>query len=482
MKLFATLSRWLDRTAFPQVTDADAEAGKVACLRVVTGLILCWRCALMLRDSLHYFDPTPWMGRDLPLQGIAAAAQLGLAAGLTLGVRPAFCALALMATHSTYSIWTGTYNLSPMLLVPMLGAFAALETGRRSLWARPSAPPERAVYRTVHFGLFLCYAGLSLQACLYHLRDDYWLHGHTPAVLLTNSYLSEFYPVFRELERAAPGLYRWSSAAVVLLQSVFQLAMVPLLASRIGTRFTAVWGWIFIVISLVDLQLSILPLVEVVLWAMIFVPARWFTRIPSHGRASGATLPQPLWRKAWQVLFSAGFGLMLLSYFGNALSGFFTGHRLPARYESTVLFYAGLVAPNVFNREDLTMGDRWVVIERLDEPFAGVIPFNGSEGERLAYHRSDLLYFGNSLPWRRAMIDVPDLEAYHQPGGGGHAYARLVAQYDYRRTGSVGPGLYRFTLYRNQAANHALGSDPIRYRPEVVLTFLLPVGQAGKSP
>lgn len=480
--MFGTLSRWLDRTAFPRIEDTHAEADKVAALRVATGLILSWRCALMLRDSLFYFDPVPWLGMTVPLHALAAAVQLALSVGLALGVRPAICALVLMATHAAYSIWTGTYNLSPMLLVPMLGAFAALETGRRSLLAKPSLPPEKAVYRTVYLILFLVYAGLSLQACLYHVDDEYWIRGYTPAVLLTNSYLSEFYASFRALESAAPDVFRWSSAAVVLLQTVFQLAMVPLLASRIGTRFTAVWGWIFILVSLVDLQLSVLPLVEVVLWAMVFVPGRSFAWIHRKSVKGAAALPPGKLQAGWQILFAAGFGLMLLSYFGNAISGFATGHRLPGRYESTVLFYAGLVAPNVFNREDLTMGDRWVVIERLDGPSAGVVPLNGTEGERLAYHRSDLLYFGNSLPWRRAMIDLPDLHAYHQPGAGGHAYAHLAARYDYRRHGAAGPGLYRCTLYRNQAANFALGTDPARYLPEIVLTFDLQIGAAGKSP
>jgi hypothetical protein len=479
---YATLSRRLDRTAFPRVDDADVEATKVAALRVATGMILCWRCALMLRDSLFYFDPITWMGATIPVHVLAAAAQLGLSIGLCLGVRPAFCALVLMATHAAYSVWTGTYNLGPMLLVPMLGAFAALETGHKSLSARPIAPPAREVYRAVYLILFLCYAGLSFQALLYHVNDSYWIIGYTPAVLLTSSYLSEFYTIFRLLDGAAPDFFRWSSLAIVLVQTVFQLAMVPLLASRTGTRFVMVWGWIFILVSLANLQLSILPVVEVVLWAMIFVPGRafaWIHRIPPK---AAATFPRGRIQRAWQFVFTTGFGLMLISYFGNAISGYTTGHRLPARYDNTILFYSGLVAPNVFNREDLTMGDHWVVIERMDEPFAGVVPLNGTDGERLAYHRSDLLYFGNSLPWRRAMIDQPDLLAYHEPGAGGHSYAFLVARYDYRRTGSAGPGLYRCTLYRTQAANHELGTDPKRYQPEIVLTFTLEIGDASKSP
>jgi hypothetical protein len=122
------------------------------------------------------------------------------------------------------------------------------------------------------------------------------------------------------------------------------------------------------------------------------------------------------------------------------------------------------------------MGDRWVVLERADRPAGGPVPFNGPDGERLAYHRGDLPYFAISLPWRRSMIGVADLTAYHQPGGQGYAYARRIALYDFRRHGGVGSGLYRCTLFRNRASVVALGSAPDRYRPEVVYEFTVQVG------
>ena len=121
------------------------------------------------------------------------------------------------------------------------------------------------------------------------------------------------------------------------------------------------------------------------------------------------------------------------------------------------------------------MGDRWSVIERLDGPHAGVVPLNGPEGERLDYHRSDLLYFGASLRWRRGMIDVTDLYAYHRPGGDGYRYAEAITRYDYRRHGATGPGLYRIRLFRNHAIEV---TRPLaeRYATELVLEFTLQAG------
>jgi hypothetical protein len=145
-----------------------------------------------------------------------------------------------------------------------------------------------------------------------------------------------------------------------------------------------------------------------------------------------------------------------------------------ALFENTVLFYSGLVEPDVFNHTDLSMGDRWAVIERRDGERWDLVPFNGPAGERLDYHRSDLLCFSNSIQWRRAMIYVMDLEAYHRPGGGGYDYARRMALYDHRRHG--GSGIYRVTLYRNHASEYARGSESVRYEPAQVLEFMLQVG------
>jgi hypothetical protein len=473
MPLIDRLSVWLDRTAFPRIADAEAEAHKVAVLRIAAGLVLVWRCALMLRDSWYYFDPVPLAGGVWPLHVIAAAAQLVLALGLTLGVMPVYCAVLLLATHPAYSIWTETYNLGPMLLTPMLGAFAALESGRFALFARIRPAPTAGQYRAAYLILFTAYAGMNFQALLYHVGDAYWVSGQTVAVLFTSSYLSEFYGLLRAWESATPGLYALFSIVVGVLQSVFQLAMLPLVVTRWGARFVHLWGWAFIFGSLVGLQLSVLPAVEVIIWALIFSPARWFAF--GGGSITGnPALTHLRFRAAAIGIFCSGYGLLLLLFYINAITDFTLKRDLPGWIRNPVLYYSGLVAPNVFNQVDLTMGDRWPVLYRLDGEHRGMVPLNGPEGERLAYHRSDLLYFGNSLRWRRGMIWQSDLAAYHQPGADGYEYARRMALYDYRRHGATGNGLYHFSLFRNHASEFALGADPTRYRPELVLDFTLP--------
>src|SRR5688500_12508960 len=97
--MFERLSKWLDRTAFPKVANAALEVSKVALLRIATGLVLVWRIAFILRDSVYFFDPVQFGGGEWPLHAVASAVQLLLAAGLALGIAPAACAVLLLATH-----------------------------------------------------------------------------------------------------------------------------------------------------------------------------------------------------------------------------------------------------------------------------------------------------------------------------------------------------------------------------------------------
>lgn len=469
------LAAALDRAGLPRIADAEAEARKVAVLRIVVGLLLAWRSGIVARDAVYYFDRAVIMGRPLPLEAMAGWMQCALACGLVFGIVPRTCAALLMLTHAAFSVWTGTYNLGPMLLVPILGAMAVLDSGRLTVHTRVRRAPSPAEFRAAYLILFLAYAGWSFQAVLYHVRDPYWIQGRTTEVLFINSYLSEFYGVFRAWERANPVSLSALSMVVGSAQTLFQMAMIPLIFTRWGTVFVRVWGWIFILGSVFHLQLTLLPFVEVVLWGMVFLPARWFFA-PGAGAGSACDANQP-GEPGWAAMvYTAGYGVLSLMFFTNTILGFTTGGSLPLWIGSPVLYYAGLVAPNVFNTADLTMGDRWAVLTRIDRGNASLVPFDGFEGERLAYLRSDLVYFANSLRWRRGMIYAGDLVAYHTPGAPGYAYAYRVALYDHRRRGTLASETYTVRIFRNYAAERRDLALVSRYLPMQVYEFTLTVG------
>jgi hypothetical protein len=469
------LFRALDCTRLPRPADREAEARKLAILRIVVGLLLAWRSGIVGRDAVYYFDPIFISGHAWPLQAIAGWMQCALACGLVLGVGPRVCASLLMLTHAAFSMWTDTYNLGPMLLVPILGSIAVLDCGRLTLIGSKRNLPSAGEYRAAYLILFLAYAGWSFQAVLYHLRDPYWVQGRTTEVMFLNSYLSEFYGIFRWWEGGSPGTLRALSIVVGSAQTLFQLAMIPLIFSRRGAAFVRTWGWVFIAGSLIDLQLTILPFVEAVLWATIFVPAGSSSRRPAAGLTSVAGTDDSNTLRYPTVAYTAGYGLLSILFFTNAILGATVGGAIPHWMSDPVLFYSGLVAPNVFNTADLTMGDHWAVLTRTDGDRPELVPFEGFEGERLTYLRSDLLYFANSLRWRREMIAVEDLATYHSLGARGYGYAYRVALYDHRRRRSGVRENYHVSVFRNFAAARAGRAVPICYTPVKVFEFSLTI-------
>ncbi|HZP49347.1 MAG TPA: hypothetical protein VFB07_12465 [Vicinamibacterales bacterium] len=471
--LFAALRR---AGGFIHIVDTEAEARKVAGLRIVVGLLLMWRTGIVARDAAYYFDPTPILGRPVPLEAVAGWIQCAVAGGLVVGVVPRACLALLMLTHAAFSIWTDTYNLGPMLLVPILGALLVLDSGKLTVHRRVRQTPSADEFRAAYLILFLAYAGWSLQAALYHVRDPYWIQGRTTQVMFLNSYLSEYYVVFRAWERASPATLRALSVFVGSAQILFQMAMIPLVFTRRGAAFVRTWGWIFILGSVVDLQLTLLPFVEAVLWAMVFFRARPSPAIdPAKRISTGDSIRRSGMRPA-VAIYGVGYGFLSLMFFTNAILGFAAGASLPRWVANPVLYYVGLVAPNVFNTMDLQMGDRWAVLTHADGGQSTVVPLDGYEGQRLDYLRSDLLYFANSLRWRREMIFAPDLAAFHRPGARGYAFAYRVALYDHRRRRIIAPETYRVRIFHNYAAEGNRDAMPLRYAPLEVLEFTLTIG------
>jgi len=467
-------SRLLDRTWFPPAGDPSLEARKLAVLRIATGFLVAWRNGAIALDARYFFEPTVLGGHSIQVQAACALVECLLGVGLAVGVLPRTCAGVLLFTHAWFSAWTGTYNLGPMLLVPVFGAFAVLDTGCLALAVRPRRPAPAPLVRLVYATLFLAFAGWNLQALLlYHLQDPSWLGGRTFMIMCTNSYLGVFYRAFRGWCAFSPGTLLALSLAVVSLQTLFQAAMIPMMFTRWGARYVMVWGWVFALGSLLLLHLTLLPFVEIIYWAALFLPAGWFGWAgrnqpsgPVHGKPGQS-------RCAAAIPFLLCYQALLVLYYGNVILRRPQGSRIG----DPLLVYAGLVAPDVFNKTDLRMGDRWAVVFRVAGGRREVVPFDGTDGSRLSFHGSDLLVFANSIQWRRSMIGCGDLAAYHSPGHPGFAFASQIARFDYRRRGSTGSGEYLVTIYGSDATDAAAGLQTAGFEGTPATSFTLVVGR-----
>jgi hypothetical protein len=505
----STIDRLIARSAFPQVHGA-AHRNVINAARIAVGAIMFYRTALIV-VATYYYHPTDVAEPQITAKLLFGCGMLGLLTAYTAGFLTPLAGVAIIVVYPYFDarLLTGTLgtNVASICLIALL----FLNTGDRYSIDRLLLRTQNVVGRTwrtmyavigtpnavqttrILFFAFAAYAVVSFGALFYHLSDQYWREGRTVGVMLTNAYLSRHYEWFRAWEAAAPSTHRAFSIACVAGQTFFQLAMLPLMWNQWGRRFVVAWGAMFFVISLTCLQLSYLPYLELVLWALIFVRLPLLNE-PREARSQKSPLlgerarvrgslaaitaantqqsQHPRLVQAYTGAIAVAFALFLLTWLapgGRAWSGH--AWDKPQQY----LAWVGLDAPQVFNDADLRMGERWPVIHRIDENGQRtLVPFNGNDGERLAYHKSDMLYFGNSLRWRRRMIGN-DPAAYNAPGATGYEQIREVCYYDAARNGGGSATEYDVRIFENQAAHYDAESNE-RYTPREIMAFSIDLG------
>jgi predicted DCC family thiol-disulfide oxidoreductase YuxK len=134
---------------------------------------------------------------------------------------------------------------------------------------------------------------------------------------------------------------------------------------------------------------------------------RWFgvcRRGPQFSAApiGGNPLLQGRARRLPRAMFAA-----FATIYG-ALAAFFIATLPPLQtappppFLSQLAHVYGLTPINVFNKADMKMNEHWFVIHATHaDGTSTLLPFTGNDGQRLAWHGSDRVYFGNSLLWRR---------------------------------------------------------------------------------
>jgi hypothetical protein len=322
---------------------------------------------------------------------------------------------------------------------------------KRAGW---SGAPIRALYRVVRIPsraelsrlyllFFAAFAIMNFGAAMYHIDDPLWKSGSALRVLFTSSYLSRPWELCRKIETYWPAQLQAFSVAATVGQLVFQLFMLPLIWSRWGRRFVIAWGAAFFAMSILVLQLSYLPLLEVMLWvALLHRP-----RLSDPAQVE----PPPLLRRGpLAARATVAFGTTALLAF--ALTGLpYVDDLWGTRAEAVRhgLRTVGLEVPEVLNRDDLRMGDTWAIIYRREGDRVVRLPYHGRHGERLAWVGwNDLFYFANSLKWRREFRGPASLERSSD------SYHRLVdiALYDHRHRGAA-TSRYIISYFASDASN-----------------------------
>ncbi len=119
--------------------------------------------------------------------------------------------------------------------------------------------------------LVLVYWINSLLAIALHMKDPTWISGQTPKILMLNSYLNNAYALNRWVFSEQTEILNFLSYTITIAQTLFQVLLFPFLFFRYGRLFVMYYGFAFFFYSLICLQLSYLPHMEILIWALIFI-------------------------------------------------------------------------------------------------------------------------------------------------------------------------------------------------------------------
>lgn len=111
-------------------------------------------------------------------------------------------------------------------------------------------------------------------------------------------------------------------------------------------------------------------------------------------------------------------------------------------------FY-GITEINVFNKTDLRMVENWFTL--TDVQTEALLPIFDVDGSRLEYHRSDRIYFGNTVTFRRREIVSKDCAFTRR-----ESTIRYLANVWMADNGITGSRTIRFTHYHQPSPNQKL--------------------------
>ena len=300
------MSRWLDlrpladrlhqflrRRGFSRNPDLASEMVRLELARIACGLILAHRTLY----TILYLPPDATPAELFAAWSIFVAALSFAAGALTPAVGLFLVLLAHPADNVLRTTTLGSDVLQMLLLVLVfapVGQALSLDAAwgeRVPVWRdalrglrRLFGPPSVARISLLRFLGLVSYGVVCLYSVFFHLTDPAWMEGYANALLLTSSYLSQHYGLFREWFAAYPVLGLRLAEAALYAMIAWELLLLPFVLIGAFTRnLVVLWGVLFFLVSTFVLQLGWLPYYEYVFWAVLFWQGAWLN---ASGRAT----------------------------------------------------------------------------------------------------------------------------------------------------------------------------------------------------
>jgi hypothetical protein len=405
---------WLvERSPLARIQDRDAELSQLGVVRVVVGAVCIARLVPNLWASLYLFPPEA--AGALPALTTEGLWVLGLTVAVTAGVLTPLALAALLILLRRYELVTDASSLVTgvaCLVLTFLFVAGAGSTRSVDAWLmrrqgvlsaivrlpyRLVGIPSLVGLKNVYLLFFLAYAFMHLGGALYHWQTEAWTSGDALAMVFSSSYLARFWEPYRALESMLPGAVHLFAAGATVVQLLMQTMTAPMMFWRRTAPVAVLWGFLFTISSIVLLQLNYLGVFELLLWFTLFHRPR-----PSVAPQPAVALRPALVERTLHAFVAAVLMLFVANdvvYVANDVV-YASGHEAWRNERISRAFAAvGLQAPDVFNDNDLRLGDAWPVVYYGNRD--QLLPIHGLNGERLTWiWWSDLLFYGIANRWK----------------------------------------------------------------------------------
>jgi hypothetical protein len=216
-------------------------------------------------------------------------------------------------------------------------------------------------------------------------------------------------------------------------------------------RYAVIFGWVFILVSLLTINLGYLPFYECCLWLLLFGPKK--SRLgmepePAPSESDGGTSVRELFVRL--VAITAGLAVLVVQLSSNPVA--LQLQKLAA------LFGQGPI--DVFNGRDLEAGRAVLLVEEVDANgcMLRLVPYMDDQGGRLDYLRNDVLLYKVSIPWQRQALTSSLRSDLARRAGATAAAAGRIALLDARLHPRPGNRRYRARVFKRTWSAESLSA------------------------
>lgn len=395
------------RFFFPDDISQENFSRACACARILISLILIHRFLDLTLGSLSLNSQPLYYSIGLILSFFLLS---GSFVSLTLP------SLLIINSHTAFNLQTQvTAVLFFILFFGKAGKYLSIDSlifNRFISFPSHRSLPRLSVSHIRTLSIWM-WGGICISAMSFHFNDPSWISGTAVATLLRTPYLNHAHHMFDLID---DNLLLLLSRISLYGMAIWELILWSLPGWPLLRNITFYWGLAFFISSILFINLSYLPFVEIVFWLLVYKP-NFFSRLvllnPSQASNLSSISEIKTNSKGLLVMYIVSLSIIIFNT-ANVINIYasprylptkvlrYIGYRIKTFYPLQLVYlFTGQYNVNVFNQDDLTMNRYSILICDITDGENRIVPFQDINGARLSLLGNDNVYFSNSLKFQR---------------------------------------------------------------------------------